>query len=297
MDMKTNNMADLYQENGYLYIIPDAFLEQIRDDPAFGYITVTDIGCFPNAAGHQVRRAKGCKSCIVLYCGSGTGYYEFGGTIRKMTKGQVVLIPPNAPHRYYADNEDPWDHYWIHWQGSLLPVYCERMLEKLPVTLLPTVCTEIEALFHTAFDLLLSNYEESDYFYLNQLAGHILGLIQCTAGSGGVTWRGERTVESAVAYMKRNIRGNITLEELAETTGYSVSYLIQLFRKLRRMPPIEFFQRMKLQAASRDLFFTDASIKEIALSYGFTDPLYFSRRFKQITGLSPKQYRNSRAKG
>ena len=47
----------------------------------------------------------------------------------------------------------------------------------------------------------------------------------------------------------------------------------------------------KLEAAYRDLRIGEKKIKEVALSYGFTDPYYFSRQFKNKFGVSPKQIR------
>jgi AraC-like DNA-binding protein len=48
---------------------------------------------------------------------------------------------------------------------------------------------------------------------------------------------------------------------------------------------------MKMQKASQQLDFTDRSIKDIALSMGFDDPYYFSKRFRKVIGVSPQKYR------
>jgi AraC-like DNA-binding protein len=48
---------------------------------------------------------------------------------------------------------------------------------------------------------------------------------------------------------------------------------------------------MKMQKASQQLDFTDKSVKDVAMSLGFDDPYYFSRRFSKIIGLSPTKYR------
>jgi AraC-like DNA-binding protein len=47
-----------------------------------------------------------------------------------------------------------------------------------------------------------------------------------------------------------------------------------------------------MQAASRDLYFSELPVKDIAYSYGIEDPYYFSRIFKKIMGVSPQQYRS-----
>lgn len=55
--------------------------------------------------------------------------------------------------------------------------------------------------------------------------------------------------------------------------------------------PIDYFFQMKMQKASQQLDFTNRSVKDIAMSMGFDDPYYFSKRFKKITGMSPRKYR------
>jgi len=47
-----------------------------------------------------------------------------------------------------------------------------------------------------------------------------------------------------------------------------------------------------MQKASQHLSITDRSIKDIALSMGFEDPYYFSKRFTNVMGMSPSRYRS-----
>ena len=58
------------------------------------------------------------------------------------------------------------------------------------------------------------------------------------------------------------------------------------------MPPIEYFLRLKIQKATQLLSLTGLSIKEVAASIGISDPYYFSRLFKKMTGSSPSAYRS-----
>jgi AraC-like DNA-binding protein len=57
---------------------------------------------------------------------------------------------------------------------------------------------------------------------------------------------------------------------------------------------VEYFQRIKVQAAARDVIFSDASIQDIAAIYGIEDPYYFSRLFKKIMGVPPREYRKNK---
>jgi AraC-like DNA-binding protein len=61
--------------------------------------------------------------------------------------------------------------------------------------------------------------------------------------------------------------------------------------------PMQFFLRTKVQAAAKELYYTTTPIKDIAASYGIDDPYYFSRLFKSIMGISPKQFRNKKNEG
>ena len=53
---------------------------------------------------------------------------------------------------------------------------------------------------------------------------------------------------------------------------------------------------MKIQRACLQLDNSNETIKQIAENLGYGDPYYFSRLFKKMIGMSPKQYRDSRFK-
>jgi AraC-like DNA-binding protein len=68
--------------------------------------------------------------------------------------------------------------------------------------------------------------------------------------------------------------------------------LHNLFHRSTGFAPIEYFLQAKMLAASRDLYFSELPINDIAYSYGIEDPYYFSRIVKKIMGVSPQQYRS-----
>ena len=64
-----------------------------------------------------------------------------------------------------------------------------------------------------------------------------------------------------------------------------------MFKQKTGYAPIDYFMQMKIQQACQQLDFSDRSIKDIAMTMGFEDPYYFSKRFKQVIGLPPQRYR------
>src|SRR5581483_7504591 len=101
-------------------------------------------------------------------------------------------------------------------------------------------------------------------------------------------------INSAILFMQEHINENITLNELSHRYNYSPSRFSSLFKQRTGYAPIDYFIQMKMQKASQQLDFSNSSVKDIALSMGFDDPYYFSKRFRKIIGLSPKQYRSQK---
>jgi AraC family transcriptional regulator of arabinose operon len=99
-------------------------------------------------------------------------------------------------------------------------------------------------------------------------------------------------IDSAILFMQEHINENITLSELSHRYNYSPSRFSSLFKQKTGYAPIDYFIQMKMQKASQHLGITDKSIKDIALSMGFEDPYYFSKRFTKVMGMSPTKYRS-----
>jgi AraC family transcriptional regulator of arabinose operon len=64
-----------------------------------------------------------------------------------------------------------------------------------------------------------------------------------------------------------------------------------LFKRHYGTSPMAYFSELRMQRARELLSFTKMSVKEIAAELGFDDPLYFSRAFKKVSGMSPRDYR------
>ena len=88
------------------------------------------------------------------------------------------------------------------------------------------------------------------------------------------------------------IAGEFLTEDLEEELELSKSYINASFKKYTGRAPIDFFINLKMQEACKLLKSTDLYIVEISQKLGYDDPYYFSRIFKKVMGVSPKEYRN-----
>ena len=71
----------------------------------------------------------------------------------------------------------------------------------------------------------------------------------------------------------------------------NTSYLSTLFRQVTGTTFKEHLNRVRVEEAARLLSNTDYPVMEIAIACGYKDQSYFTKVFKKLTGLTPKQYR------
>lgn len=102
-----------------------------------------------------------------------------------------------------------------------------------------------------------------------------------------------RRLHRLIAYIKKHYMETITLDTLCAILGLSPSYIIKLFNRYTSLSPMAYVNHVRIEAAKEMLSESPSSVAEIAAMTGFCDTFYFSRKFKQITGLTPRQYRDS----
>ena len=82
-----------------------------------------------------------------------------------------------------------------------------------------------------------------------------------------------------------------SVDDLCQSVGMSKATLYRKLKALTGQSTNEFMQTTRLKYAARMLSQTDKPVSEIAYEVGFSDPYYFSRAFKKLFGVSPKQWR------
>lgn len=92
-------------------------------------------------------------------------------------------------------------------------------------------------------------------------------------------------------YIKKNYQKELSLESLAETFGYSPTYLSKMFQKYAKINYRDYLQNIRLERASKELASTDHMINDIALNHGFANSKAFSNAFRKKYGMLPSDYR------
>ena len=85
---------------------------------------------------------------------------------------------------------------------------------------------------------------------------------------------------------------NLTVEAIAMAVAVSKRNFIRRFKKATNRTPIQYLQRVRMEAAKRRLERADGTVAEIMYDVGYNDPKTFRQVFRKHTGLTPKQYKD-----
>ncbi|WP_118975831.1 GlxA family transcriptional regulator [Taibaiella koreensis] len=106
----------------------------------------------------------------------------------------------------------------------------------------------------------------------------------------------DELIGRAQAYIEENIEERISFEKLATKLAISRRNFDRRFTKATGNTPVEYLQRVKVEAAKKELEKGRKTILEIMLDVGYNDNKAFREVFKRITGLSPLEYKNKYSK-
>ena len=273
-------------------VLPQMTIEMEREDPLASSLYITDIGYYPHAEGHFRERRQPISEYVLIYCMSGAGWYALDNNIYKVRANQYFILSPNRPHTYASDNDNPWTIYWIHFTGPHAAIYSED--SQKPQDIRPALNSRISERQHV-FEEIFSTLERSTDLeslrYASSLLHYYLASMRYLRLYRQEAPTSSSVIDAAKHYMQENIEKHLTLEQIAHYTGYSPSHFSSLFRKATGESPLAYLNRLKIEHACLLLKTTDMRINQICHKVGISDNYYFSRLFKQHTGISPKQFR------
>lgn len=96
----------------------------------------------------------------------------------------------------------------------------------------------------------------------------------------------------AVDYIRKNLHQKLSIENIAKLAYVSKSNFFRMFKDELGTSPNEFILQERISRA-KELLKSKNSIKETAYQTGFSDTNYFTRVFKQLVGVTPKNYQDS----
>lgn len=207
---------------------------------------------------------------------------------------QGFMIFPDQITTYYADKDMPWEYVWIEFDGlrvkSILeaagltrssPVYrakSKSLREEMMKEMLYIVHNSESSPFHLIGHL---------YLFLDYLARSSAS-IRITQGSQ----LRDFYIHEALEFIEHNFQNDISVEDIAQVCGLNRTYFGKIFKEAIGKTPQDFLLRYRMNKATELLKLSRLSVADIGQAVGYANQLHFSRAFKSIYGMPPREWRN-----
>lgn len=267
--------------------------------PGYDFNAHLVSGSTPIEAGGEldftIDRPNGMKGYILNMTTKGAGTVFKGDDRFDVEEGDLLLLPAGVPHYYHRQQGSlTWHHRWIYfrpraywdnrlkWQECINGVYYTKGIHIEDQSTIEVLLKKIEVLGKS-----IEPY--SDELTLNLLEQI---LIHCKMNQPClIKKRIDPRISEVILYMSSQLSEEFSNEQLAELVFLSPSRLGHLFRDEVGMTITQWRDDQRISRAKQLLVTSNYSISHISRLIGYSDPLYFSRVFKNKAGLSPKLYR------
>ena len=216
-------------------------------------------------------------------------YYLTSGLAEICGAGQKIILEPGRwyffPSAYSFDFKFPKDMEHIYFHFKLCDI---DNIDLLRFTDKPYISDDTSDISEITKRIL--SHEVADAIFIKQYIYKLIAPI--TKNISGKDY--SPCVLRALQYINNNISINVTIDEIAAAAYTSKSTLTKKFRSELSMSVNEYVSDAVLSEAARRLVSKDESVLSVSERYGFSDQFYFSRKFKQKFGKSPRDYRKNK---
>ena len=219
---------------------------------------------------------------------------ENGSSVYQIGPRSGFLIDPGRINVYCADQKFPWEYVWVEFDG----LRARELMEEAGLS-------NDHPVFHPVSDtaadklrdemLRLTQYPDNSrpLGIIGQLYLIMDALIQGSSNKkrlqGGKLSR--FYAQEALSFIEQNYTLPITVEDMANRCNLNRSYFGKVFKDMIGQSPQDFLIRYRMSKATTLLTSTSLSIGDISVQVGYPNQLHFSRAFRNIYGMSPRQYR------
>ncbi len=229
---------------------------------------------------------------VIHYVISGKGFYNLNGKLYNLQAGDIFFIPANQIISYYPDPQDPWEYFWFEYSGHHAFLLNERA--GLSVNA-PVYKVQKPENFTLLCDAMLTelNDKTDDLITVSSIYRLLSTVINERFPKTAST---VNTRDDLISQIFTHINSNysspsLSLTSIAAHFNMNASYLSRFFRQTAGVPISKYIIDLRMTKAVNLLKRRDLSIKYVAISVGYSDPLYFSREFSRLYRISPSSYR------
>ena len=245
---------------------------------------------------------------LVIVLG-GSGEHLMNGESSASSKGDVLLIHPGVVHGSDKTDDlelvniiyDSQKLYLPVLDGYNLPLFHSFFPDAkedfkgsvFPLLHLEAADLEQISLMIRQMDMELRENRSGNGLFSLALLMQIIVMLCRHGGSELKQDEPPFRIGEVIGYLNTHYHTGIIIDDLAHKVNMSRRNFFLIFKKTTGCTPIQYLIRLRIMHASELLQHTELSVTEIASKCGFSDSNYFCRRFRENTGLSPRQFRKN----
>jgi transcriptional regulator GlxA family with amidase domain len=258
----------------------------VHTDAVIGEVDKTDLIIIPAFGGNMQTAIKRNEEFIPWI----TSQHYKGAEVASLCVGAFLLAATGLLNGKECSS---------HW------LFANQFREMFPkVTLVDDrIVTEQQGLYSSGgatsyWNLLLYLVEKYAGRDMAIMAAKMFALeIDRKSQSPFIMFNGQKThedepIKKAQEFIEANIADKISVEDLAFKFAIGKRHFERRFKKATNNSPMEYIQRVKIEAAKKHLESSRKNINEVMYDVGYSDTKAFRTVFRKVTGLSPAEYRN-----
>lgn len=217
------------------------------------------------------------------------------GKLWEVEQGRMITFPPEMLHACHPQQGLAWSYDMLFIDPMWLQGLEQRELQQIHIPYLLSerknaACTlqmeqTMQALMHGREPL--------------ETETALISLVQLLTGAEDGDQKHQLTLQTdrkyvgiVQDYLQEHFLRPILLEELEQITSISRFHLIRLFKQWQHLPPHAYQNLLRINYAKNELH-RQRPIVEVATEAGFYDQSHFTRMFRRVVGVTPRQYRVS----
>ena len=235
---------------------------------------------------------------------SGAHHLLLDGQPYTLTKGQLMIYPPNAVHELLSESNAVVDIISFETDADLSCLFGKVItLNARQEQILTELMSAGIRLFQDAplpeQQKGMSLHQRANAYALQKFKNELelflidLRLSQTALATSAISNRIlslEEQFDRLADYMMCNVNKSLSLTDLSQVFSFSVTKIQTLFYKFAGCAPMQYFLLLKLNAAKELMYTTSLNHTQIAQRLGFSSVSYFSKLFKKKIGMTPTEY-------
>ncbi len=225
----------------------------------------------------------------VYFITDGSCRYFIDSKCYELLPGDLVIIPSGVPHNTEYRHTSH-TRKLLYCPSRYIPAAVRPMLSSMMYLYRnPSLTEDVGELFSR----IEKEYSSGDTFSEEMILSYthmLFFLLARNVNTCSPVKTGNEYIEGAAAYLREHFAAPISLREIAKMHSLSPAHFSRTFKKETGFSFCEYVNLLRLQKAEALLKEKPtASVTEIASECGFNDSNYFSLKFKQMYGVSPKK--------